>query len=286
MNLTDMQTIIPLLESHGFRFSKSKGQNFLIRQWVPERIAEESGIDADCGVLEIGPGVGVLTQELCRIASAVAAVELDASLLPVLETTLSGYDNVRVIQGDILKIDLNSLVRDQFQGLKPVVCANLPYNVTTPILSKLLESGLFSGITVMIQKEVAQRICAKPGTSEYGAFTVFANYYTVPKICFDVPPDCFHPRPKVTSSVIRMEAKAAPSELTDEALFFSIVRSAFGQRRKTLTNALTPLFGGKIPRDRIPQIISECGFDPRVRGETLGIPEFVLLANRFSEQIR
>ena len=286
MNLTDMKVIIPLLEANGFRFSKAKGQNFLVRQWVPERIAQESGIDADCGVLEIGPGVGVLTQQLCKYASSVAAVELDSALLPVLATTLSDYDNIHIVQGDILKLDIEALVYRYFQGLKPVVCANLPYNVTTPILSKLFECGLFSSITVMIQKEVAQRICAKPGTPEYGAFTVFSNYYTAPQPCFDVPPDCFHPRPKVTSTVIRMEKKDPPKDLTDTPLFFGIVRSAFAQRRKTLANALTPLLCDRLPRALLPAVISECGFDPRIRGETLGIPEFVALTNRFSALLK
>ena len=283
MNLTDMQVIIPLLESNGFRFSKAKGQNFLIRQWVPERIVAESGIDSDCAVLEIGPGVGVLTQELCKRASVVAAVELDAALLPVLNTTLSEYDNVHILQGDILKTDIAALVNQYFQGQKPVVCANLPYNVTTPILSKLFECGLFSCITVMIQREVAQRICAAPGTPEYGAFTVFANFYTTPKICFNIPPDCFHPRPKITSTVVRMEAKAAPKNLNDIPLFFSIVRSAFAQRRKTLTNALLPLFGSRLSKEQLSLALSDCSLDTRIRGEALGIPEFIRLTNRFSE---
>ena len=282
MELTNLDEILPLLERHGFHFSKSLGQNFLIRSWVPERILRESGIDESCGVLEIGPGIGVLTQKLCSAAGKVVCVELDRSLLPVLEETLSDRKNVSVVQGDVMKMDLSRL-SEEFQGLRLMVCANLPYQITTPVLRKLLESGLFERITVMIQKEVAMRICARPGSAEYGAFTLFAGFYAAPSIRFDVPPDCFYPRPKVTSSVITLDKKGPPAELRDPELLFSITRAAFSQRRKTLTNGLSPLFAGKLSKQELQELITRCGFDERVRGETLSLDDYVVLSNAFSE---
>ena len=283
MDLTNLDTLRDLLARHDFRFTKSLGQNFLIRSWVPERIMDVSGIDPDCGVLEIGPGVGVLTRYLCKSAAKVAAVELDRKLLPVLSETLSDCANVQIIPADIMKIDLKELVAQQFHGIKPVVCANLPYQITTPVLTRLLESGLFQRITVMIQKEVAQRICAKPATPEYGAFSVFAQYHANTQICFDVPPDCFQPRPKVTSSVIQLDPKKPPAELRDERLFFALVRAAFAQRRKTLVNALTSLLTPKWTKDQIQEALVSCGFSPMVRGETLGIADYVKLSNIITE---
>lgn len=282
MKLYEMNTIRPLLERHGFHFSKSMGQNFLIQEWVPKKILQVSGVDDTCGVLEIGPGIGVLTQELCSAANKVVSVELDTALLPVLDETLAEYDNVRVINSDILKLDIAALLDSEFTALRPMACANLPYNITTPVLKTLLEQDRFEQITVMIQKEVAQRICAKPGTAEYGAFTLFVNYYAKPSICFDVPPDCFHPRPKVTSSVITLRRIAPPDNLTDKDMLFSLTRAAFAQRRKTLVNGLTPLFSGKLNKNDIIQVLADFGFDERIRGETLGLPEFTALANRFS----
>ena len=286
MKLHELNTIRPLLERHGFHFSKSMGQNFLIQEWVPKKILQVSGADSACGVLEIGPGIGVLTQELCSAAKKVVSVELDTSLLPVLDETLAEFDNVRIINSDILKLDIPALLDEEFAGLRPMACANLPYNITTPVLKALLELDRFEQITVMIQKEVAQRICAKPGTAEYGAFTLFVNYYAQPSICFDVPPDCFHPRPKVTSSVITLHRTAPPTGLKDPEMLFALTRAAFAQRRKTLVNGLTPLFSGRLDKQMIIQVLVECGFDERVRGETLGLPEFTTLANRFSEVLQ
>ncbi len=285
MDLTRLDEILPLLERHGFHFSKSLGQNFLIRSWVPERILRESGIDEGCGVLEIGPGIGVLTQKLCSAAGKVVCVELDRSLLPVLEETLSDRQNVSVVQGDVMKMDLSRLA-EEFQGLRLMVCANLPYQITTPVLRKLLDSGLFERITVMIQKEVALRICARPGSAEYGAFTLFTGFYATPSIRFDVPPDCFHPRPKVTSSVITLDRKEPPSGLRDRELLFSITRAAFSQRRKTLTNGLSSLFAGKLSKQELQELITRCGFDERVRGETLSLDDYVVLSNAFSELLQ
>ena len=286
MELYNPAVIRPLLERHGFHFSKSMGQNFLVKEWVPQRIVSAAGIDNDCGVLEIGPGIGVLTRELCAAAGRVVSVELDRSLLPVLQETLADFDNISVISGDVLKLDLPKLVSEEFSGLKPVVCANLPYNITTPLLQALLEPMLFSEITVMIQKEVAQRICARPGTSEYGAFTVFVDYYAEPAICFDVSPDCFFPQPKVTSTVIRLRRKPEPSDLLDRDLLFSVTRSVFAHRRKTLLNGLSPLFAERLSKQQIADVIQNLGYAPTVRGETLSLKEFISLSNRFHELIQ
>ena len=281
MELYNLAEIRPLLERHGFHFSKSMGQNFLVKEWVPRRIVSEAGIGKDCGVLEIGPGIGVLTRELCAAAGRVISVELDRSLLPVLEETLCDFDNVRVVNGDALKLDLAALANNEFTGLRPVVCANLPYNVTTPLLQALLAPGLFDEITVMIQKEVAQRICARPGTPEYGSFTVFVSYYTNPSVCFDVTPDCFYPQPKVTSTVIKLRRKPEPVDLLDKELLFSITRSVFSHRRKTLTNGLSPLFTDRLTKQQIEDVIQMLGYTPTVRGETLSLQEFILLTNEF-----
>ncbi len=282
MDLTDMETIRMLQDQYAFAFSKSLGQNFLIRRWVPERIIESSGADRQNGVLEIGPGIGVLTRYLSQHAGKVISVELDARLLPILTETLKDCENTEIIHKDILKCDLFQLVQEHFGGLIPMVCANLPYHVTTPVLSKLLETRLFPTITVMIQKEVAKRICAAPGTADYGSFSVFAQYHTEPEVCFDVPPDCFFPRPKVTSSVIRLTQKPKPADLLDEKLFFSLVRAAFAQRRKTLANALTSLLSPALDKAEIQQGLHSCGYDPMIRGEALGIRDFIQLANYFT----
>ena len=221
MDLCDINQIKALLAAHGFHFSKAKGQNFLTQGWVPARIAEESGANPDAGVLEVGPGIGCLTKELCLRAGKVCAVEVDTSLKPILAQTLGEFDNLSIVYGDVLKLDLEKLVSEQFPDKKPMACANLPYYITSPILSALLESRLFSQVTVMVQKEVAQRICAPAGHSEYSAFSVFCQYYSEPELLFDVPPHCFIPQPKVTSSVIRLTMREEPlCELLSEAYFF------------------------------------------------------------------
>ena len=210
MDLCNLKDIQSLPNRHGFHFSKAMGQNFLIDAAVPQAIAEGCGADESCAVLEIGPGIGCLTAQLARRAGKVAAVELDKRLPPVLEETLAEYDNVHVISGDILKLDIPALVQEEFGTLRPLVCANLPYNITTPVLSALIDSGCFESLTVMIQKEVAQRICAAPGTGDYGAFSVYMQFHTEPEILFDVPPHCFTPQPKVTSAVLRCRVRRAP----------------------------------------------------------------------------
>lgn len=285
MNLCQIDDIQALLSRHGFRFSKRMGQNFLIAGWVPQDIAAASGVDRSCGVLEIGPGIGPLTVQLSALAGRVTAVELDRSLLPVLAETLAEYENVEVLHGDILKLNIPELVRTHFPGLTPMACANLPYNITTPVLTTLLESGCFSAITVMIQREVALRICATPGTRDYGAFSLFCQYHAGTELLFDVGPECFLPAPKVTSSVLRLTPHEAPREVHDEALFFQVVRASFAQRRKTLLNGLSAAFGSRIPKEELRGVITGCGLSADVRGERLGIPEFAAIADAIKVKI-
>ena len=280
MDLCNINEIKALLARHGFRFSKSMGQNFLIESWVPQDIAESSGAKEGYGVLEIGPGIGPLTKELAMRADRVVSVELDQSLLPISKETMEPYPNSEIVSGDILKVDIPALVQEKFQGLTPIVCANLPYNITSPVLTALIESGCFHAITVMIQREVAQRICALPGTSEYGAFSVYCQYHTAPEILFDVPPECFLPAPKVTSSVLRMVPKEKPVEVDDEAHFFRVVRAAFAQRRKTLLNSLMTSFGGEFTKEELANAIADCDFQPNIRGERLSIQDFAMLSKR------
>ncbi len=279
MNLCDMREIRGLLTRHGFRFSKSMGQNFLIADWVPREIAGASGADKTCGVLEIGPGIGPLTVQLAQRAGRVAAVELDRALLPILAETLSGCGNVEVVPGDIMKLDLPALLQEKLPGLTPIACANLPYNITTPVLTALITCRCFASITVMIQREVARRICAAPGAGDYGAFSVFCQYHTEPELLFEVGPECFLPAPKVTSAVLRLTPRQEPPQtLVEEGLFFRVVRASFAQRRKTLLNGLTAAFGSQSDKQALRHAILRAGLPESVRGERLGIPEFARLA--------
>ena len=278
MELTNSKEIRELLGRHGFRFSKSMGQNFLTAAWVPESIAEGAGLDRDTGVLEVGPGIGCLTEQLSKRAGKVVSVELDKALKPVLAETLRDCGNVELIFGDVLKQDLPTLVKEHLSGLRPVVCANLPYNVTSPLLTAFLRADCFDSITVMIQREVARRICASPGSGEYGAFGLFVQWHTEPELLFDVPPSCFVPQPKVTSSVIRLRRREkSPVPVEDEELMFKIIRAAFNQRRKTLGNALSSGLG--LNKDDTEQILEKCGFDTRIRGEILDIGSFAKISD-------
>ena len=285
MDVCNINDIKALLGRHGFHFSKSMGQNFLIQSWVPEDIAAASGANKDCCVLEIGPGIGPLTRQLSDRAGKVVAVELDRSLLPILGETLAGRDNVDIVPGDIMKLDIPALVAERFDGLTPVACANLPYNITSPVLTALIQSDCFKAITVMIQREVALRICAAPGSSDYGAFSVFCQYHTTPELLFDVPNTCFIPAPKVTSSVLRMVPRPKPAEVADEEFFFRVVRASFAQRRKTLHNSLSASLGPAFSREMIADAIAACSLRPDVRGERLGIPEFAALAKNLAARI-
>ncbi|MBR4307994.1 MAG: 16S rRNA (adenine(1518)-N(6)/adenine(1519)-N(6))-dimethyltransferase RsmA [Oscillospiraceae bacterium] len=279
MDVCNMQQIKLLLAKYGFHFSKSKGQNFLNQRWVPEQIVQGSQIDKDCGVIEIGPGFGPLTQELCKAAGKVVALELDTTLKPVLAETVGEFDNLEIIFTDAMKVDLPALVEEKFQDLRPAACANLPYYITSPVLTKLLESKCFSSVTVMVQKEVAQRICAKAGAGDYSSFTVLCNYYGEPELLFDVPAHCFIPQPKVTSAVVRLKIrKDPPAEILDEGMFFRTVRAAFAQRRKTLLNCLSASFG-EFGKEELTRIMESVGLAPSIRGETLDIPQFAALSN-------
>ena len=279
INVCDIQVMKPLLAAHGFHFSKAKGQNFLIAPWVPESIALESGVDETVGVLEIGPGIGPLTQQLSARAGKVCAVEVDERLKPILDITLADCPNVEILWGDVLKQDIPALVAEKLPGLRPMACANLPYYITSPILTALLEAECFEAVTVMVQKEVAQRIAAQPGSADYSAFTVFCQYYAEPELLFDVPAHCFLPQPKVTSAVITLRVrKERPWDIADPELFFRVVRASFAMRRKKLSNGLASGFP-ELGKAGAEEVIAACGFSPNVRGETLSIPEFRKIAN-------
>lgn len=278
MDLCNINDIKTLLARHGFRFSKSMGQNFLIESWVPRDIVDASGAGRGTGVLEIGPGIGPLTRELSDRADKVVSIELDHSLLPILAETMGDRDNVEIVPGDALKLDLPALAAEKMPGLVPVACANLPYNITTPAITALLEAGCFTSITVMIQREVARRICAAPGTGDYGAFSVYCQYHAETELLFDVPPQCFIPAPKVTSSVLRLTPRPAPAEVDDPDHFFRLVRAAFAQRRKTLLNALSAAFGDRFSKEELSRLLEQCGLSADVRGERLSIQQFASLS--------
>lgn len=279
VNVCDIQVMKPLLAEHGFHFSKAKGQNFLIAPWVPQSIAEQAGVDDTAGVLEIGPGIGPLTQQLCLRAKKVCAVELDERLEPILDITVGEFDNLEIIWNDVLRLDLPALVKGEFEGLRPMACANLPYYITSPILTALLEADCFESVTVMVQKEVAQRIAAAPGSADYSAFTVFCQYYAQPQLLFDVPAHCFLPQPKVTSAVIQLKVrKHRDWDILDETVFFRTVRASFAMRRKKLSNGLASGFP-ELGKSGAAEVIARAGFEANIRGEMLGITEFARIAN-------
>ena len=278
MNLCDVNTIRGLLDRHGFRFSKSMGQNFLIDPQVPADIAAASGADEGCGVLEIGPGIGPLTAELARRAGRVVSVELDRSLLPVLAETLAPFPNAEIVPGDVLKLDLDALAAEKFAGLTPIVCANLPYNITTPVLTRLIETPCFRTLTVLIQREVAQRLAAPQGSGDGGAFALFLQYHMEPELLFTVPPEKFLPAPKVTSAVLRcVRREKPPVQVEDEDWFFRCVRGGFLLRRKTLANSLAAALPG-VSKEAAQRAIASCGLPADVRGERLTLADFAALA--------
>ncbi len=282
-NLTDIGTIKDILGRHGFHFSKALGQNFIVNPSVCPRMAEESGIDGNCGVIEIGAGIGVLTAELAKRAKKVVVIEIDTKLLPILDETLKDFDNIEIINQDVLKTDLAALMGEKFDGMPVYVCANLPYYITSPVIMALLESRLpIEAVTVMVQKEAAQRICAPVGSRLSGAVTVAVDYYAHAQKLFDVSAGSFMPAPKVDSCVIRMDIRKTPEiEITDEELFFRMVHAAFGQRRKTAANSISA--GSGIPKDAVIKAIEECGFEPSVRAEGLTMRELAALSEKISE---
>lgn len=272
-NLSDISVIKAVLSRHGFTFSKALGQNFIINPSVCPRIAEEGGAREGVGVLEVGAGIGVLTAELAKRADKVVCVELDTRLLPVLDETLGEFDNVKIINGDILKVNLHEILREEFGDMPVVVCANLPYYITSPVIMLLLESRInIESITVMVQKEAAQRLCADVGSRDSGAVTVAVNYYAEAQKLFDVSRGSFMPSPNVDSAVIRLDIRdCAPVEVEDEKFFFSMVKAAFSQRRKTASNGISA--GTGIPKSSVIEAIENAGLPATVRAESLTMEE-------------
>ena len=272
--LTDLSTIRDLCARYDFALSKGFGQNFIINPGICPRIADEAGIGPGWGALEVGPGIGVLTEQLCKRADNVVSIEVDKRLPPLLEETMADYDNFKLILNDVLKVDLKALLAEEFGGKPVAVCANLPYYITSPILMRLLEEKLpIRNITVMVQKEAAQRLCAAPGTRDAGAISYAVAYYAEPKLLFSVQPGSFYPAPKVTSAVVRMEIRPQPAvQVEDEEGYFALVRAAFGQRRKTAANAIASGLG--MPKDAVTAAIEAAGFDARIRPEALTLEDF------------
>ena len=289
-DLTNPAEIRALLDRHGFHFSKALGQNFLIEREVPIRIASAaSGVDGGeeetGGVLEIGPGIGCLTVQLAERFARVVSIERDRTLLPVLEETLADCGNVEIVPGDAMKLDLRALAEEKLPVGPKVFCANLPYNITTPVLTAVIEAGCFSRICVMIQKEVAQRLCASPGGKDYGAFGLFVQWYYEPQLLFSVPPHCFMPAPKVTSAVVLMTRRQSPpAPVKDEEMLFRIIRAAFNQRRKTLVNALAAAFP-EFGKQGCEEALAACGFDSTIRGERLSLMDFAALSDAVTERV-
>ncbi|WP_346669129.1 16S rRNA (adenine(1518)-N(6)/adenine(1519)-N(6))-dimethyltransferase RsmA [uncultured Subdoligranulum sp.] len=284
-NLTDLSTIRDLCARYDFTLSKGFGQNFIINPGICPRIAEAAEIGPGWGVLEIGPGIGVLTEQLCKRADKVVSVEVDKRLPPLLAETMAGYDNFKLVLQDVLKVDLKALLAEEF-GDKPVaVCANLPYYITSPILMRLLEEKLpIRNITVMVQREAAQRLCAAPGTREAGAISYAVAYYAQPKMLFTVQPGSFYPAPSVTSAVIRLDVRQEPPvELPEgqESAYFALIRAAFSQRRKTAANAIAN--GLKLPKAQVLAALQKAGMDKRARPEQLTLQDYAALLTALHE---
>ena len=278
-SLSDPGHIKEVLARHGFHFSKALGQNFLINPGVCPRMAAECGAQGCKGVIEVGPGIGVLTWELSQVAQKVCAIELDSRLFPVLEETLAGRDNVKLVPGDVMKLDLNQLIRQEFGGGPVCVCANLPYYITSPVILRLLEEGLpLTSITVMVQKEAAQRLCAAPGERECGAVSVAVHYRSQPKLLFQVGRGSFLPPPKVDSAVLRLDLRQEPPvSVADEDWFFRVSRAAFAQRRKTAANSLSATLG--LPKPQVEQALAAAGAPENIRAERLTLEQLAALAN-------
>ncbi len=283
-NLSSTKVLKEIIDKYNFRFNKNLGQNFLIDSNILDTIVDASVIEKNTGIIEIGPGIGVLTQSLAEKAEKVVAIEVDTRLIPILEDTMGIYPNVKIIHGDALKVDMENILQQEFKGMDVKVVANLPYYITTPIIMGLLEKRLnISSLVVMIQKEVAQRMIAQPGKKDYGALSVAVQYYTKPSIVTTVSPHCFMPQPKVESTVIRLDILKEPSvNVEDEKRFFKVVKAAFGQRRKTLINALTNSGSFKISKADLKVLLNKLGIEEKQRGETLSIVQFADLSNAIS----
>lgn len=277
--LTNRAVIRAVMEKHGFTFSKSLGQNFIVNPSVCPRIAQEGGAGPGVGVLEIGAGIGVLTAELARRAEKVVCVEIDARLLPILDETLAEFSNITIVNADVMKTDLAALIPREFPGLEVVVCANLPYYITSPILMSLLEQRLpVRSVTVMVQKEAAQRICALPGSRESGAISAAVRYYSTPRVLFPVSRGSFLPAPEVDSAVIRLDLhREPPVRVADEARLFAVIRGAFSQRRKTVLNTLSSAL--ELPKEEVRAVLDRAGVPPAARAEALTLEQFAAIAN-------
>lgn len=284
MYLSNPTNTLAVINKHEFAFQKKFGQNFLIDEGIVNKIVREAGVTKDDFVLEIGPGIGTMTQLLCEQAGGVAAVEIDTNLIPILKETLAEYDNVTIINEDILKVDIKKLAEEK-NGGKPIkVVANLPYYITTPIIMGLFESNVpIDSITVMVQKEVADRIQVGPGTKDYGALSLAVQYYSKPQVVINVPPECFIPRPNVGSAVIRLTRyKEPPVKVRDEKLMFKLIRASFNQRRKTLANGLNNSPEINFSKEEITAAIESLHKGPSIRGEALTLSEFAALSDYFS----
>lgn len=281
------KTIKDIMDRYDFKFSKKFGQNFLIDKNIIDGICDGAEITEEDGIIEIGPGIGVLTYEMAQRAGKVISIEIDNSLIPVIEENMSGFDNFRLINEDVLNLDLNELIEKEFKGMNVKVVANLPYYITTPIIMKLLEENLnIDRIVVMVQKEVADRISSSPGNKNYGAITLAVNYYSDAKTILKVPRTVFMPSPNVDSAVLSFDIyKEPPVKAENPELMFKIIKAAFGQRRKTIINAINAANLG-ISKDRIKEIFEEMDIDVRRRGETFSIAEFAVISDRFNEEIK
>ncbi|MBE6721135.1 16S rRNA (adenine(1518)-N(6)/adenine(1519)-N(6))-dimethyltransferase RsmA [Caproicibacterium amylolyticum] len=279
MDLSNINTIRAILSRHGFTFSKKLGQNFLINPTVCPRMAEACGAGAGTGVLEVGPGIGVLTTELAARAEKVCAVELDSRLLPVLSETLAEHHNVHVVQGDVMELDLHTLLEQEFGGLKIAVCANLPYYITSPVIMKLLQDRLpVDSLTVMVQKEAAERLCAEPGTRACGAVSAAVWYYAEPELLFPVGRGSFLPSPNVDSAVIQLRVRQKPPvEVANEAFFFRVVKAAFGQRRKAAANSISA--GLSVPKSSVQAALQSLSLPEKLRAEQFTLEQFAELSN-------
>lgn len=277
--LTNISYIKDLCQRYGFALQKSYGQNFIVNSGICPKIAEHAEVNENCGVIEIGTGIGVLTKELALRAKKVVAIEIDTKLLPLLEETLADFDNIKIINKDVLEVDLNALIKEEFGDMPVMVCANLPYYITSPIIMKLLEDRLpIENITVMVQKEAAQRICAKEGSRDAGAISLAVNYYAEPTVCFNVSPGSFFPPPKVTSSVIRLDVNKDPKVAPkSEKNMFRLIRAAFTQRRKTFVNSTSATLG--ISKASIEAALEQIGENPMVRPEKLTLEQFAALSD-------
>ncbi len=283
MNLCDIEQIKLLLSRHGFRFSKDLGQNFLCDDTVPAAIAEQAGITSDTCVVEVGPGIGALSAQLCRRARQVVAVELDRRLPAILGETMADFDNFTLVEGDVLKTDLAALCAEHFGAARVIACANLPYYITTPAISALLECGCFESVVVMVQKEAAQRICARPGDKDYCAFSAQVAYYARPSVILDVPHDLFIPAPKVDSVVLKLDVWQEPPANGDKTEIFRVIRAAFANRRKTFANGLCIEYGKKLTKQAAEELLVSMGFSANVRGEALSVQDFAALSVRLHD---